>query len=334
MERYFLGNNTAYGFKGYYESELLSKRRVILLKGGPGTGKSSILKKLADEGRKRGMDYELWYCSGDPKSLDGVFIKDVDTAIVDATSPHATAADSPKMKDFIFDLASSLNHDKLMKDKDMIDKLLNRKKLCFIRINQHLKTAFCHYNNVLALEKIGFKESDLRLYAALVASKIKEGLTVTPLRNVFTTAICPSGESVFYDHLKDKKVYKVSGNTLSRRVFFDELCGLLSGGTRILNPLDPTAVNGIVIGDVALVDDPGKTDLSGTLDLTCYFKDVADDRWITEELNLMNTEIAFAVECLNEARACHLGAEKYFISAMDFTNNDRMYKDMLNLIFG
>lgn len=82
MERYFLGNNTAYGFKSSYESELSNKRRVILLKGGPGTGKSSILKKIAAEAKNKGMDRELWYCSGDPDSLDGVYIKQLDAAIV------------------------------------------------------------------------------------------------------------------------------------------------------------------------------------------------------------------------------------------------------------
>ena len=61
MERYFLGNNTAYGFLGNYEQELKDKHRVILLKGGPGTGKSTILKRIAKEAEARELDYELWY---------------------------------------------------------------------------------------------------------------------------------------------------------------------------------------------------------------------------------------------------------------------------------
>ena len=108
MERYFLGNNTAYGFYGNYEQELKDKNKVVLLKGGPGTGKSTILKRLAKEAEDRGVDYELWYCSGDPKSLDGVLVKDLNIAVVDATAPHATGADLPVIKDVIFDLATSL----------------------------------------------------------------------------------------------------------------------------------------------------------------------------------------------------------------------------------
>ena len=59
MERYFLGNNTHAGFRGYYENELSNKRLVVLLKGGPGTGKSTLLKNLASDAKSRGYETEL-----------------------------------------------------------------------------------------------------------------------------------------------------------------------------------------------------------------------------------------------------------------------------------
>ena len=46
MERYFFGNNSGYGFFNLYEKELKSKDKVVLLKGGSGTGKSSMMKKI------------------------------------------------------------------------------------------------------------------------------------------------------------------------------------------------------------------------------------------------------------------------------------------------
>lgn len=76
MERYFFGNNSGYGFFNLYEKELKSKDKVVLLKGGSGTGKSSMMKKIAKKAKSLGLDYELWFCSGDPQSLDGVFVKD------------------------------------------------------------------------------------------------------------------------------------------------------------------------------------------------------------------------------------------------------------------
>ena len=66
MEKFFLGGNTAQGFKGFYGSELARADNVVLLKGAPGTGKSTLIKRLGAECAERGLDHEMWYCSGDP----------------------------------------------------------------------------------------------------------------------------------------------------------------------------------------------------------------------------------------------------------------------------
>lgn len=336
MERYFLGNNTAYGFVGNYEGELKNKRRVILLKGGPGTGKSSILKKIAAEAKRRGLDFELWYCSGDPASLDGVYIKELDTAIVDATSPHASGADLPKIKDFLYDLASSLSYDKLAAHKEDIERLLNSKKQYFIRAYQHLKVALCHLQNQIALEMQGLKVSGIRAYAAVMASNLrKEAASFAARRKVFTHAICPDGENVYYDHLRNKTIYKVDGGTAAKKVFFDELCGLTDGGTVILNPLEPSMIDGFILGNVAIVGDVGHfmNEVSENINLHVY-EGATDTASIDEEKNGVTTGIAFCEEQLEHARECHLAAEKYFISAMDFDNNNRLYDQIMIDIFG
>lgn len=336
MERYFLGNNTAYGFVGNYETELKDKRKVILLKGGPGTGKSSMLKKIAAEAKGRGYDCELWYCSGDPESLDGVYVKELDTAVVDATAPHASGADLPKLKDFLYDLANSLSHSRLSEHREEIDKLLYNKKQHFIRAYQHLKVALCHINNQIEFEMQGLKTSDIRAYAAVIASKLRgENRGVAHRRKLFTHAICPNGEDTYYDHLRGKYVYSVNGSEAAKRVFFDELCGLLCGGTAILNPLDPEFIDGYVAGNTAVVSDIGHmTDVvKESVNLGIY-DGAAGTRAIEEEKNYVVLHTAFAVEQLEKARENHLAAEKYFISAMDFENNGVIYENILKDIFG
>lgn len=335
MERYFLGNNTAYGFVGNYETELINKRRVILLKGGPGTGKSSILKRLAAEAKNRGLDYELWYCSGDPDSLDGVYIKELDTAIVDATAPHASGADLPKIKDFLYDLAGSLSHAKLSAHKDEIETLLYNKKQHFIRAYQHLKSALCHFKNQIELESQGLKGSDVRAYASVIASKLRsENRDGSVRRKLFTHAICPIGEDTYFDHLRGKYVYKVSGSAAARRMFFDELCGLVDGGTVILNPLEPNCIDGFIVGDVAVVSDVGHMSAAVKENVNLGVYDGATNiRAIEEEKNYVVLHTAFAVEQLGKARENHLAAEKYFIDAMDFDNNGKIYSDILRDVF-
>ncbi len=336
MERYFLGNNTGYGFKSNYENELKNKRRVILLKGGPGTGKSSMLKRIAAEAKGKGLDFELWYCSGDPDSLDGVYIKEKDTAVVDATAPHATGADLPAIKDFIYDLASSLSHEALCKNEERIKELLARKKYSFIRAYQHLKSALCHYNNQVELESRGLKAADIRAYAAVFASGLREDNRLCgERRRLFTHAICPVGEDVYYDHLRGKKIFKVNGSAAARRVFFDELCCLTEGGAVLLNPLNPDIADGFVAGNTAIVSDIGHfdNDVTETVNL-CVYENAPDTADIEEEKNSAATYIAFAVSQLEKARESHLAAEKYFIEAMDFENNDRIFAQIRKDIFG
>ncbi len=334
MERYFLGSNTAYGFVGNYENELKDKKRVFLLKGGPGTGKSSMMKKIAHEAKRRGMDFELWYCSGDPNSLDGVYIKELDIAVVDATAPHATGADMPVIKDEIFDLASSLNRDVLLKDEAEIKRLLFIKKHHFIRAYQHLKCALCHYNAQLELESEWVNERAVRAYASFFGADLRAKKSEGRGRKVFIQPISPSGENEFFDCLRDKKIYKVSGCEMSKRIFFDELAGICTADTYLLSSLNPNVIDGILFEDTAIVSDAGHFDSlkCESINLGVYEKkNYVED--VEEEKNAMLVQIAFATQHLNEARESHLSAEKYFIGAMNFANNDRIYDEIIGKIF-
>lgn len=331
MERYFLGNNTHAGFRGYYESELSNKRLVVLLKGGPGTGKSTLLKNLASDAKSRGYETELWYCSGDPKSLDGVYIKNIDTVIVDATAPHASGADLPKIKDFIFDLAGSLDSSRLMRNKSEIDALLKCKKRHFIRAYEHLKSAYCHYLNQLELESEGLRESEIRSLASSYAYQLKQTSSYQKyvLRKLFNEAITADGEDKYFDHLRGKRIIKIMGNELSLRVFFGELAGLVDRGTLLLDPLDGESAIGVVLSDIAIVKNVGHFDgqISESVNLALFEGESGDEERLERERSIM-----LAKEELNKAREMHLAAENYFVDAMDFSNNEKIYGNIKSLL--
>ncbi len=88
--RYFLGANTARGFYSLY-GELADPEagdRVWYIKGGPGNGKSTFMRRVADAAAAAEKTVERFPCSGDPDSLDAVYIREDRLAYVDATSPH------------------------------------------------------------------------------------------------------------------------------------------------------------------------------------------------------------------------------------------------------
>lgn len=84
----FFGAATANGSVDYIQdlTQPLSKR--FFIKGRPGTGKSTMLKKLAQEAIDRGFDTQVYHCAFDPDSLDLLIIKELKTCIFDSTSPH------------------------------------------------------------------------------------------------------------------------------------------------------------------------------------------------------------------------------------------------------
>lgn len=43
---FFAGGNTAHGFSNLYESSLQGLTRLFVLKGGPGTGKTRIIREI------------------------------------------------------------------------------------------------------------------------------------------------------------------------------------------------------------------------------------------------------------------------------------------------
>lgn len=86
---YFLGANSAQGFYSLYGGFPPRSGFLHIIKGGPGTGKSGFMRAIGSEAERRGMDVEYVLCSGDPDSLDGVYIPALNEAWVDGTAPHA-----------------------------------------------------------------------------------------------------------------------------------------------------------------------------------------------------------------------------------------------------
>ena len=67
-------------------TENIQKRYFI--KGRPGTGKSTFLKKLSATLKEKNFDVEEYYCSFDSNSLDMVICRELSLCVFDSTPPH------------------------------------------------------------------------------------------------------------------------------------------------------------------------------------------------------------------------------------------------------
>ena len=91
--QYFLGANSPTGFYSLYP-ELIQPERartIYILKGGPGCGKSTLMRRVGARMEEEGLDTEYILCSGDPDSLDALLLPQLGVALVDGTAPHGMA---------------------------------------------------------------------------------------------------------------------------------------------------------------------------------------------------------------------------------------------------
>lgn len=86
---FFLGANSGEGFYSLYDQMLNGQfDDLLILKGGPGCGKSTFMRRMGEAMERAGERVVYINCSGDPESLDGAIFLDRNTAVVDGTSPH------------------------------------------------------------------------------------------------------------------------------------------------------------------------------------------------------------------------------------------------------
>ena len=113
-KEHFAAINSGHGFISFYKEVFGAQqiKRRYVIKGGPGTGKSSFMKKVAKEAEKRGIGVEYIRCSSDPESLDGVIIGN-EIALLDGTAPHTYEPQIVGAADEIVNLGEFWDSDKL-----------------------------------------------------------------------------------------------------------------------------------------------------------------------------------------------------------------------------
>ena len=172
-QSYFLGSSGKNGFFSCF-SQLTPKiegQYTYIIKGGPGTGKSSLMKKIADEMEKRDTECEKIYCSSDPSSLDGVIFPSLRVSIADGTSPHTLDPDYPGATGEIINLGDCWDKQILFEDKEKIIKLTDKNKSCHQRSRRFIESAFSIFGDGEKICRDCLEKERLMRYASRVASR-------------------------------------------------------------------------------------------------------------------------------------------------------------------
>ena len=129
----FAAANTKNGFESFFDKTFCRDgiSKIYILKGGPGCGKSTLMKNYAKSAKEKGLTPIYYHCSSDPDSLDGVTVKETGISILDGTAPHVFDPVYPGVRDFYIDLSQAWDKDLLSENKDRIIRLANQKSNCY-----------------------------------------------------------------------------------------------------------------------------------------------------------------------------------------------------------
>lgn len=132
-KHFFAGSNASKGLSSYFNSILNPEtlNRLYILKGGPGVGKSSFMKKFAEKMKEKNYSVDYIHCASDNDSLDGIIIHELNVAFVDGTAPHVIDPTLPGAADEIINLGVYLDGEKLEKHKCQIVQINKNKSLLY-----------------------------------------------------------------------------------------------------------------------------------------------------------------------------------------------------------
>lgn len=336
------GGNTRFGFYSFYDYMVGPEvDHKIILKGGPGVGKSSLMRKVGQDLARLGLDIEEHGCSSDPDSLDGIVIANR-FCLVDGTSPHVVDPVYPGAVDEILNLGDYWNRELIKSHRREIVSLTSGISECFRRAYERLKECAIAGDELKRYFSENRVPKSLQrnvqgLTADLLAGAVSEYM---PLRHLFAGALTPGGMKTRLDTLVDSQtaVFAVKSSPgagvqdlFAHTQHLMEQGGIF--GEIFHNPIDPRDIDYILIpsNNTLLIDVgssllPYKELLKGMkLKRQLDLDQLLDNEGLSARAKLIfsasqryDAGVADAVEILQIAKKWHDELESYYIPAMDF----------------
>ena len=249
---YFASANTGDGFVNFLD-KIAQDGFMYIIKGGPGTGKSTMMKKIAQHFWEAGNSIEYYYCSTDPESLDGIRIVDKNVAIVDGTAPHIVNPQIVGVTHKILDVGQFVGN--ILKHKETLENLTLQKGNCFKNMYGYLSAA-------RQLDDINFDIAKSHISEKLVAKKAKDlfaKIKKFDVQDQNKTLFLQSINTNLVDLGKQNKFKKVVflAGRYEAFMVFEALSKMLQKNkichTKILDSLNSKFINAIVLNNKIII---------------------------------------------------------------------------------
>lgn len=344
LKQVFPGGNTCQGFYSFYDSIIEpDATRILVIKGGPGVGKSTFMRWIGERMLEKGFDVEYHHCSSDNGSLDGVVIPAIKVALIDGTAPHIVDPKNPGAVDEIIHLGDFWDEAGLRASKDGVIKTN-------LRVGRFFRTAYSCLKEAKvirdewesyvaeAVDKAAVAKLGYELVEDIFQGTKPQFAKAAKERHLFGSAITPKGPETFLPTLLQdvSRIIVFRGEPGSGK--FEIIAKVLAEATgrgfdsEVYHcPLDPSKIDFLVVPalDVALIngDEPLKLDLSQLGKALVIFNfneflniDVLD----VYENEIEGCKVRFwtaydrAIAYVAKAKQVHDDMETYYIPNMNF----------------
>lgn len=200
---FFLGANTPDGFHSLFHElyDPLDGWHAYILKGGPGCGKSTLMKTIAAHLDDAGIGYETIRCASDPDSLDALRIESKKICIADGTAPHVLEPRYPGASETTVDLGACWNETTLRENGAEIIRHFTENAACHKRSVRFLQAAESLSRDVRRLAQGCIDPEKIERYAARFAARHFGTPTGHVGREItrFLSAVTPQGITIHRD---------------------------------------------------------------------------------------------------------------------------------------
>lgn len=343
---YFAGGNTARGFHSLFDSNLQGLDRLFILKGGPGTGKSSLMKAIGAELSEKGYDLEYIHCSSDNNSIDGVIIPALKAGIVDGTAPHVIEPKAPGAVDEYINLGEAWDSRALAGKKEEITSLAKQISCSFATAYETFAEALKIHDEweKIYIENMNFQKAD-ELTKKLIRNFYGNmKLNKTPLvKHRYLGAATPTGAVDFVPNLTEdiQKRYFIKGRPGSgKSTMLKKLAAEAESRGFDIEiyhcGFDPHSLDMIIVRELGLAifdstapheyfPDRDGDEIIDMYDITI---NSGTDEIYAEQIKDISTryknKMSEAISYLANAKSHHEELEKIYVSAMDFEAVERI----------
>lgn len=344
---YFLGCPTPDGFSTRITDDISAPEfTTYIIKGGPGTGKSSLMKRIGTALSEYEQP-ELYYCSSDPNSLDAVVFRKLGVIVIDGTSPHVIEPEYPGVRQILVDLGECWDTEKLAESKDKIVDSTVKNKRYHALARRYLKAVASLKDDIYTIADACINKQKLDGYCTRLCSKLFPKTISAPVRISYRqmTSITPEGVITHSGNFEGLTVYRIDDSfyAVADRIMKRITSAAISKGYDVEVSksvfLSGEVYEHIVIPqlNIAFVTCDIKSDAKIN-SMRFYDRNLIKDKRkrLSFDIGIAGNLTSETVAALKTAKVIHDELEGYYISAMDFekvnSTGDRLIEKITTLI--